>query len=46
MIDLAHRLGVGVLTESVERQEEKHLLESLFVDGTQGYYIGKPTPLT
>jgi len=45
MIDLAHRIGVGVLAESVESQEEKHMLESLFIDGTQGYYIGKPAPL-
>jgi diguanylate cyclase (GGDEF)-like protein len=45
MIDLAHRIGVAVLAESVESQEEKHTLESLFIDGTQGYYIGKPAPL-
>lgn len=45
MIDLAHRIGVAVLAESVESQEEKHTLESLFIDGTQGYYIGKPSPL-
>ena len=45
MIDLAHRIGVGVIAESVESQEEKHMLESLFIDGTQGYYIGKPAPI-
>ncbi|WP_333606901.1 EAL domain-containing protein [Arsukibacterium sp.] len=45
MIDLAHRIGVGVFAESVETQEEKHMLESLFIDGNQGYYIGKPTPI-
>ncbi len=45
MIDLAHRIGVNVFAESVETQEEKHMLESLFIDGTQGYYIGKPTPI-
>ena len=45
MIDLAHRIGVGVLAESVESQEEKHMLESLFIDGTQGYYIGKPSAM-
>lgn len=45
MIDLAHRIGVGVFAESVETQEEKHMLESLFIDGCQGYYIGKPTAL-
>jgi diguanylate cyclase (GGDEF)-like protein len=45
MVDLAHRLNVTVLAESVERQEEKHTLELLLVDGCQGFYIGKPTPL-
>ncbi|MCH8537470.1 MAG: EAL domain-containing protein [Alkalimonas sp.] len=45
MIDLAHRIGVGVFAESVETQEEKHMLDSLFIDGCQGYYVGKPTPL-
>ncbi|CAM3840797.1 EAL domain-containing protein [Rheinheimera salexigens] len=45
MIDLAHRIGVGVFAENVETQEEKHMLESLFIDGNQGYYIGKPVPL-
>lgn len=45
MIDLAHRIGVGVFAESVETQEEKHMLESMFIDGNQGYYIGKPVPM-
>lgn len=45
MIDLAHRIGVGVFAEGVETQEEKHMLESLFIDGNQGYYVGKPTPI-
>ncbi len=45
MVDLAHRLGVSVLAESVETQEEKHTLEKLFIDGCQGFYIGKPAPL-
>jgi len=45
MVDLAHRLGINVLAESVESQEEKHTLEKLFVDGCQGFYVGKPTPL-
>ncbi|WP_286232893.1 EAL domain-containing protein [Thalassotalea sediminis] len=42
MIDLAHRLSITVLAESVESQEEKFTLEKLFIDGCQGYYIGKP----
>jgi len=45
MVDLAHRLSISVLAESVESQEEKHTLEKLFIDGCQGYYIGKPEQL-
>ncbi len=45
MVDLAHRLSINVLAESVESQEEKHTLEKLFIDGCQGFYIGKPIPL-
>ncbi|WDE06977.1 EAL domain-containing protein [Thalassomonas viridans] len=45
MVDLAHRLSISVLAESVESQEEKHALEKLFVDGYQGFYIGKPGKL-
>jgi len=45
MVDLAHRLSISVLAESVESQEEKHTLEKLFIDGCQGFYIGKPKPL-
>lgn len=45
IVDLSHRIGVNVLAECVETQEEKHVLEKLFVDGCQGYYIGKPATL-
>ena len=45
MVDLAHRLSINVLAESVESQEEKHTMERLFIDGCQGFYIGKPGPL-
>jgi len=45
MVDLAHRLSIYVLAESVESQEEKFALEKLFIDGCQGFYIGKPIPL-
>jgi EAL domain-containing protein (putative c-di-GMP-specific phosphodiesterase class I)/GGDEF domain-containing protein len=45
MVDLAHRLSILVLAESVESQEEKFALEKLFIDGSQGFYIGKPLPL-
>lgn len=45
MVDLAHRLSINVLAESVESQEEKFTLEKLFIDGCQGFYIGKPKSL-
>ncbi|WDD97636.1 EAL domain-containing protein [Thalassomonas actiniarum] len=45
MVDLAHRLSISVLAESVESQEEKHALQKLFIDGYQGFYIGKPGKL-
>ena len=45
MIDLAHRLSIVVLAESVESQEEKFTLEKLFIDGCQGFYLGKPEKL-
>lgn len=45
MVDLAHRLSITVLAESVESQEEKYTLEKLFIDGCQGFYIGRPESL-
>ena len=42
IVDLAHRIGVTVLAEGVETQEEKHIIEQLCLDGAQGYYIDKP----
>ncbi|MFT5755876.1 MAG: RNase E specificity factor CsrD [Alteromonadaceae bacterium] len=45
MVDLAHRLSITVLAESVESQEEKFALDKLFIDGCQGFYIGKPEPI-
>ncbi|PCI61680.1 MAG: GGDEF domain-containing protein [Gammaproteobacteria bacterium] len=45
MVDLAHRISINVLAESVETIEEKRTLEKLFIDGCQGYYISKPTSL-
>jgi EAL domain-containing protein (putative c-di-GMP-specific phosphodiesterase class I)/GGDEF domain-containing protein len=45
MVDLAHRLSITVLAESVESQEEIFTLEKLFIDGCQGFHIGKPEAL-
>ncbi len=46
MVDLAHRLSISVLAECVESQEEKFMLGKLFIDGCQGFYIGKPVNLS
>ena len=45
MIDLAHKLEIKVLAESVENQKELATLKRLFIDGCQGFYLGKPQPM-
>ncbi len=42
IVDIARRLGIRVIATSVERQEEKLVLERMHVDGLQGYYISQP----
>lgn len=42
MIDLAHRISVGVIAEGVETEAEKETLQKLTIDGVQGYFVGKP----
>lgn len=46
MVDVARRIGIRVIATSVERQEEKLILEKLLVDGLQGYYIAQPQAMT
>ncbi|WP_417616875.1 EAL domain-containing protein [Oceanisphaera sp.] len=43
IVDLAQRLGCYVIAEGVETQEQKQLLESMHIDGVQGYLIAKPS---
>jgi len=43
-IDLAHKLGLNVVTEGVETAEAYRLLEDLGCDAVQGYYVGRPMP--
>lgn len=43
-VDLARRLGLSVVAEGVETQEEWDLVASLGVDVVQGYFIAKPMP--
>ncbi|PKG74281.1 GGDEF domain-containing protein [Shewanella sp. GutCb] len=45
IIDIARKLMIKVIATSVENQQEKLAMEQLLLDGLQGYYIAKPTPL-
>ncbi|PSJ38170.1 GGDEF domain-containing protein [Zobellella taiwanensis] len=45
IIDLAQRLGCHVVAEGVETDAQKQLLETMYIDGIQGYLISKPLPL-
>ncbi|MGO1247745.1 MAG: EAL domain-containing protein [Oceanisphaera sp.] len=42
IVDLAQRLGCFVIAEGVETEQQKDLLESMHIDGVQGYLIAKP----
>ena len=43
-VELARRLGLGIVAEGVETQEEWDIVEKLGVDVVQGYFIAKPMP--
>ncbi|MDH3325962.1 MAG: EAL domain-containing protein [Gammaproteobacteria bacterium] len=45
-IDLAHKLGLRVVAEGVENKETLDLLEKLGCDAVQGFYLGKPMPMS
>lgn len=44
-IKLAHRLGLVVVAEGVEQEEQSELLKTLGCDTIQGYYYSKPLPI-
>lgn len=46
LVSIAHSLDIAVMAESVETEAEYLMLQQLKVDGVQGYYVGKPTPIT
>jgi diguanylate cyclase (GGDEF)-like protein/PAS domain S-box-containing protein len=41
-IDLGHSLGLEVVAEGVENEQDKRRLEQLGCDAFQGYYLGRP----
>lgn len=44
--DLAHRLGMHTVVEGIETEEQWIALKLLGADKIQGYFFGKPAPLT
>jgi EAL domain-containing protein (putative c-di-GMP-specific phosphodiesterase class I) len=42
LVGIAHGLGIQVLTEYTETEQDFELAKSLMVDGVQGYFIGRP----
>ncbi len=44
MIELVHALGLRVVAEGVERQEELDAIARFGADSAQGYYLGRPEP--
>ena len=45
IIGLAHSLGLTVVAEGVEEEEQAKLLRLLRCDELQGYHLGKPMPV-
>jgi PAS domain S-box-containing protein len=45
IISLAHSLGLQVVAEGVEEEEQAKLLRLLRCDELQGYHLGKPMPV-
>ncbi|EKO3637772.1 EAL domain-containing protein [Vibrio metschnikovii] len=46
IIGLCHSLGIKVVAEGVETEQEVMVLKSLGVDYMQGYFFSKPLPFT
>src|SRR6478752_2351115 len=45
IIGLAHSLGLSVVAEGVEEEEQAKLLRLLRCDELQGYHLGRPMPV-
>ena len=46
MIELANGLGMSVITEGIESQEQARLMRSLGSGYAQGFYFSKPRPIS
>lgn len=44
IIVMSHRLGMSIIVEGVETEEQVHILREMGVDCFQGYYFSKPMP--
>jgi EAL domain-containing protein (putative c-di-GMP-specific phosphodiesterase class I) len=44
MIAMAHRLGLRVIAEGVEREEQLAFLREQRCDAAQGFLLGRPVP--
>lgn len=44
IMSMAHALGVSVVAEGVENEEQLRVLQSLSCDEVQGYFISRPVP--
>ena len=44
IIDVAHRMDCKVIAEGIEHLGQKQILESMYVDGIQGFLIARPSP--
>jgi len=42
IVDLAHNLGLSVVAEGVETEQQLHIIEQLGCEEIQGFYFSKP----
>ena len=45
IIGMGHNLGLSVIAEGVENEEQRKCLEHIGCDAFQGYHFNRPSPL-